>query len=68
MGGRTDAPKLVSSLTLFRAAAEQLTREGPNFASLARRLAALLGQTSGQGYLACDFTVARIDTVKRDIE
>jgi uncharacterized protein (DUF1810 family) len=60
MGGRTDALKLVSSLTLFRAAAEQLAPEDPTFASLAERLAVLLGQTSGQGYPACDFTLARI--------
>src|SRR6266699_5510633 len=60
MGGRTDALKLVSSLTLFRAAAEQLSREDPFYASLAERLAALLGQTSEQGYPACDFTLARI--------
>jgi uncharacterized protein (DUF1810 family) len=60
MGGRTDTLKLVSSLTLFRAAAEQLAPEDPTFASLAERLAVLLGQTSGQGYPACDFTLARI--------
>ena len=60
MGGRTDALKLVSSLTLFRAAAEQLAREDPVYASLAERLATLLGQTGGQGYLPCDFTLARI--------
>ena len=68
MGGRTDALKLVSSLTLFHAAAEQLAREEPTFASLVQRLAELLGQTGDQGYPACDFTVARIDTVRRDIE
>jgi uncharacterized protein (DUF1810 family) len=68
MGGRTDALKLVSSLTLFRAAAEQLAREDPTYASLAERLAALLGQTSGQGYPACDFTLARIDSVRRDLQ
>src|SRR5437764_15303997 len=68
MGGRTDALKLVSNLTLFRAAAEQLARDDPTFASLAQRLAELLGQISGQGYPACDFTLARIDTVTRDIE
>lgn len=62
MGGRTDALKLVSSLTLFRAAAEQLAREDPTFASLAERLKALLEQTSEQGYSACDFTLARIAT------
>src|SRR5438309_1997010 len=53
MGGRTDTLKLVSSLTLFRAAAQQLAREDPTFASLAERLAALLTQTSDQGYPAC---------------
>jgi len=42
------------------AAAEQLAREDPTFASLAQRLAALLGQTGEQGYAACDFTLARI--------
>jgi hypothetical protein len=51
------ALKLVSSLTLFHAAAEQLARSDPTFASLAQRLAALLGQTGGQGYPACDFTI-----------
>src|SRR5438477_10716589 len=60
MGSRTDALKLVSSLALFRAAAEQLAREDPVYSSLAERLAALLEQTSEQGYLACDFTLARI--------
>ena len=60
MGGRTDALKLASSLTLFRAAAEQLAREDPVYASLAERLAALLEQTTKQGYPACDFTLARI--------
>ena len=50
MGGRTDALKLVSSLTLFGAAAEQLAREDPVYASLAERLAALLGQTARQDY------------------
>jgi uncharacterized protein (DUF1810 family) len=68
MGGNTDAMKLVSSLTLFRAAAEQLAPEDPTFASLAERLAVLLGQTTQQGYFACDFTLARIDRVKHEIE
>jgi uncharacterized protein (DUF1810 family) len=68
MGGRTDALKLTSSLTLFRAAVEQLAREDPTFASLAEHLAALLGQTSEQGYPACDFTLARVDSVRRDTQ
>src|SRR5205823_9873243 len=66
MGGRTDALKLVSSLTLFRAAAEQLGQEDPTFALVAQRLAALLGQTGEQDYPACDFTLARIDSLRRD--
>src|SRR5437588_11890787 len=60
MGSQIDALKLVSSLTLFRAATERLAREDPTFASLTPRLVALLGQTSEQGYPACDFTLARI--------
>src|SRR5260370_41915500 len=60
MGSQIDALKLVSSLTLFRAAAEQLAREDPVYASLAERLATLLGQTGGQGYPPCDFTLGRI--------
>jgi uncharacterized protein (DUF1810 family) len=68
MGGRIDALKLVSSLTLFGAAAEQLAREDLVYASLGKRLATLLGQTSEQGYPACDFTLARVDSVRRDTQ
>jgi uncharacterized protein (DUF1810 family) len=68
MGNQTDVLKLVSSLTLFRAAAEQLARQDPTFASLAQRLSALLEQTAEQGYPACDFTLARIDSIRRDIQ
>ena len=68
MGGRTDALKLVSSLTLFRAADEQLARKDPTYASLAERLAAVLEQTTQQGYPACDFTLAQVDSVRRDIQ
>ena len=68
MGSQTDSLKLVSSLTLFHAAAEQLAREDPVYALPAERLAGLLEQTAEQGYPACDFTLARIDTVRRDIE
>jgi uncharacterized protein (DUF1810 family) len=60
MGGRTDALKLVSSLTLFRAAAEQLARKHSTFVSLAEQLSALLEQTTRQGYPACDFTLSRL--------
>jgi uncharacterized protein (DUF1810 family) len=68
MGSQTDALKLVSSLTLFRAAAEQLGREDPVYASLAGRLAASLELTSAQGYPACDFTLAQVDSVRRDTQ
>ena len=60
MGSQIDALKLISSLTLFRAAADQLGRENSTLASLAERLSALLEQTTRQGYPACDFTLARI--------
>jgi uncharacterized protein (DUF1810 family) len=49
MGGRTDALKLVSSLTLFRTAAEQLAGEDPTYASLAKRLGTSIEQTREQG-------------------
>ena len=62
MGGQTDALKLVSSLTLFRAAASNSRECDPIYASLAERLAASLEQTSEQGYPACDFTLAGITT------
>jgi uncharacterized protein (DUF1810 family) len=68
MGSHTDSLKLVSSLTLFRAAAERLSREDPHYAKLAERLSVLLGQTTRQNYPACDFTLARIGSIKRDIE
>jgi uncharacterized protein (DUF1810 family) len=68
MGGRTDALKLVSSLTLFRVAAERLARQNSVYTTLAEHLAILLGQTSEQGYPACDFTLARIDRARREIE
>jgi hypothetical protein len=68
MGSQTDALKLVSSLTLFHEAAKQLAREDSVYASLAERLSALLEQTSRQGYPPCDFTLARIDSVRRDIQ
>jgi len=67
MGSKVDSLKLVSSLTLFHAAAEQLAREDPVYASPAERLAGLLEQTAEQGYPACDFTLARIDSIRRDI-
>src|SRR5947208_13079883 len=60
LGRRIVALKLVSSLTLFRAAAERLAGEDSTYTSLAERLAALLGQTARQDYPPCDFTIGRI--------
>jgi uncharacterized protein (DUF1810 family) len=60
MGGRTDAVKLVSSLTLFRAAAQRLASEDPILHSLVRCCDSILDQTSAQGYAPCAQTVARI--------
>jgi uncharacterized protein (DUF1810 family) len=58
MGGRTDALKLVSSLTLFHAAAQRLTGEDPTFESLAQLCDSIFEQTSAQGYPPCAQTVA----------
>jgi hypothetical protein len=41
-------------------AALSFSAEVSGAAPLAEHLATLLGQTSGQGYPACDFTLARI--------
>jgi uncharacterized protein (DUF1810 family) len=60
MGGSTDALKLVSSLTLFRAAAKSLTAEDPTFDSLAQRCDSILGQTCAHGSQPCGHTLARI--------
>jgi uncharacterized protein (DUF1810 family) len=58
MGGSTDALKLASSLTLFRAAAQGLAGEDPSFVSLAQCCDSLLKQTSAQGYPPCPRTLA----------
>jgi uncharacterized protein (DUF1810 family) len=60
MGGSTDALKLVSSLTLFRAAAQSLTADEPKFNSLAQGCDSILEQTSAQGYAPCAKTIARV--------
>src|SRR5438105_14769215 len=65
MGSRIDALKLVSSVSLFRAAAEQLARAEPDYASLPERSAVVRGQTGDQAYPACDVTPARIDRHSR---
>ncbi|HWM23401.1 MAG TPA: DUF1810 family protein [Chthoniobacterales bacterium] len=60
MGGSTDALKLVSSLTLFRAAAQGLAGEASTFDSLAQRCDSILERTSAQGYPPCAQTVVRV--------
>jgi uncharacterized protein (DUF1810 family) len=60
MGGGTDALKLVSSLTLFRAAAQSLVGKDPAFEFLAQLCDSILEQTSAQGYLPCAHTVSRV--------
>jgi hypothetical protein len=60
MGSSTDALKIASSLTLFRAAAQSLTREDPTFDSLAGRCDLVLGQTADQGYPPCAQTLAQV--------
>jgi len=60
MGGRTDALKLVSSFTLFRAAAQRLAGESPACDFLAQCCDSILGQTSAQGYPPCVQTLARV--------
>lgn len=61
MGSNIDALKLVSSLTLFRVAAQSLAREDATFNSLAQRCASILQQTAGQGYPPCAQTLAQLN-------
>lgn len=60
MGGSTDALKLVSSLTLFRAAAQSLAGADPTPDSLAQRCKSILRRTTLQGYPPCAETLARV--------
>ena len=63
MGGATDALKMASSLTLFRAAARELAiaESEPVFPQLAQLTDAMLARTTMQGYPACKFTLAQIN-------
>ncbi len=58
MGSRIDALKLVSSLTLFRAAAQILTKEDALFASVVRQCESLLRLLAAEGYERCAYTIA----------
>jgi uncharacterized protein (DUF1810 family) len=60
MGGSTDALKLVSSLTLFRAAARRLAVEDSTLEDFAQRCDSILGQTGAQGYPPCVPTLALV--------
>ena len=59
MGGSTDAYKLVSSITLFRAAATKLNATAGEFASLVKCCDTILKHTTRQGYPPCAFTLER---------
>ena len=60
MGGPIDALKLVSSLTLFRVAAESLAAEDATIGELARHCISILQQTDNQGYPPCTQTLAQV--------
>ena len=60
MGSRIDALKLVSSLTLFRAAAMRLAGEDPTSNSIAVITDAVLKQAAAQSYSLCAQTLSRL--------
>ncbi len=62
MGGSTDALKLASSLTLFRAAALHLAKNDASLVALAKRCNSILEQLDAQGYPPCRFTLDRIES------
>jgi uncharacterized protein (DUF1810 family) len=59
MGGATDALKLASSLTLFRAAASRLARQETDFTGLTQICDGILRRTATEGYGSCRFTTER---------
>lgn len=59
MGSRIDAVKLVSSLTLFRAAAQSLAATNSSFESLATLCESMLGRAAAAGYPPCAHTATR---------
>jgi uncharacterized protein (DUF1810 family) len=57
MGSRIDALKLISSITLFRAAAERLADNDPSFhSSLPAAIDLILKHAANSGYLPCSRT------------
>jgi uncharacterized protein (DUF1810 family) len=63
MGSDIDALKVISSLTLFRAAAQSLASVDSTFDTLAHRCDSILQQTAAQGYTPCALTLSEIDDV-----
>ncbi len=60
MGSRIDALKLVSSLTLFRAAAQSPVDQDRTFDSLAQRCGSILDKVAAKEYPPCAQTLASI--------
>jgi len=60
MGSRIDALKPVSSLTLFRAAAQRLAAEDSTVAPIAQLSRAILDQTATEGFAPCAHSAAQI--------
>ena len=66
MSSHLDALKLVSSLTLFRAAAGTLTHEGAAFDDLATLCHSILAAAESQGYSSCARTLTQIGEESAD--
>jgi uncharacterized protein (DUF1810 family) len=67
MGSHLDALKLISSLTLVRAAAESITDQDAAFKDLAALCQSILAAAESQGYAPCARTVAEIgEDAQRD--
>jgi len=62
MGGGIDVAKLVSSITLFRAAATRLSASDPNsgYTRLAQVCEAILERANAQGHPPCAFTLEQL--------
>ncbi len=60
MGSRIDALKLVSSLTLFRAASQRVATDATTSDSLAHRCDSILRQAAAARYSPCASTLASI--------
>jgi uncharacterized protein (DUF1810 family) len=65
MGSRIDALKLVSSLTLFRAAAHSVAADDTSFEPLAQLCDTTLRHIEAEGYSPCAHTAMRISSDRR---